>query len=57
VARSEPDGYNLFFTTLEAVAHHPNLRANLPYNPITDFEPAAMVKSAGGECQCQSEGR
>jgi hypothetical protein len=57
VARSEPGGYNLFFTTLAAVAHHPNLRANLPYNPITDFEPGAMVKSAGGECQCQSEGR
>jgi tripartite-type tricarboxylate transporter receptor subunit TctC len=43
VARSEPDGYTLFFTTLGAMAINPNLRSKLNYNPRTDFDPVAMV--------------
>ena len=43
VARSEPDGYNLFFTTLGAMAINPHLRSNLNYNPRTDFDPVAML--------------
>ena len=43
VSRSEPDGYNLFFTTLGAMAINPNLRPKLNYNPQTDFDPVAMV--------------
>src|SRR5207244_13286475 len=33
VARSAPDGYNLFFTTLGAMAITPSLPASLSYNP------------------------
>jgi tripartite-type tricarboxylate transporter receptor subunit TctC len=43
VARSEPDGYTLFFTTLGAMAINPNLRSKLNYNPGTDFDPVAML--------------
>jgi tripartite-type tricarboxylate transporter receptor subunit TctC len=43
VARSEPDGYNLFFSTLGAMAINPNLRSKLNYNPQTDFDPVAMI--------------
>jgi tripartite-type tricarboxylate transporter receptor subunit TctC len=43
VARSEPDGYTLFFTTLGAMAINPNLLSKLNYNPRTDFDPVAMV--------------
>ncbi len=44
VARSDPDGYTLFFTTVGAVAINPALRADLPYDPLKDF--AAVGKAA-----------
>src|SRR5258708_11089576 len=44
VARSDPDGYTLFFTTVGAVAIIPALRADLPYDPLKDF--AAVGKAA-----------
>ena len=43
VAKSEPDGYTLFFTTMGAVAINPNMRADLPYDPVKDFAPVTMV--------------
>jgi tripartite-type tricarboxylate transporter receptor subunit TctC len=44
VARSDPDGYTLFFTTVGAVAINPALRPDLPYDPLKDF--AAVGKAA-----------
>jgi tripartite-type tricarboxylate transporter receptor subunit TctC len=43
VAKSDPDGYTLFFTTVGAVAINPALRSNLPYDPIKDFAPVGMA--------------
>jgi tripartite-type tricarboxylate transporter receptor subunit TctC len=43
VAKAEPDGYVLFFTTLGAMAINPNLRASMSYDPVDDFEPVAML--------------
>ena len=43
VARSDPDGYTLFFTTVGAVAINPSLRSDLPYDPLKDF--AAVGKA------------
>jgi tripartite-type tricarboxylate transporter receptor subunit TctC len=43
VAKSAPDGYTLFFTTVGAVAINPGLRADLPYDPVKDFAPVGMA--------------
>jgi tripartite-type tricarboxylate transporter receptor subunit TctC len=43
VARSDADGYTLFFTTLGAVAINPALRSDLPYDPLKDFAPVGEV--------------
>ena len=43
VAKSEPDGYTLFFTTVGAVAINPALRSNLAYDPVKDFTPVGMA--------------
>jgi tripartite-type tricarboxylate transporter receptor subunit TctC len=43
VAKSDPDGYTLFFTTVGAVAINPALRSNLAYDPIRDFAPVGMA--------------
>ena len=43
VAKSEPDGYTLFFTTISAVALNPHMRADLPYDPVRDFVPVTRV--------------
>jgi tripartite-type tricarboxylate transporter receptor subunit TctC len=43
VAKSEPDGYTLFFSTVGAIAINPALRSNLPYDPIKDFAPVGMA--------------
>ena len=49
VAKSEPDGYTLFFTTIGAVAMNPHMRADLPYDPVRDFAPVSrMVVTKGG---------
>src|SRR5262249_17832333 len=44
VAKAEPDGYTLFFTTVGAVAVNPALRSDLPYDPLKDF--ASVGKAA-----------
>jgi len=43
VAKSDPDGYTLFFTTVGAVAINPALRPDLPYDPLKDFAPVGKA--------------
>src|SRR3954469_20584367 len=43
VAKSEPDGYTLYFTTAGVAAVYPHLRKNPPYDPIKDFAPVSLV--------------
>jgi tripartite-type tricarboxylate transporter receptor subunit TctC len=43
VAKSDPDGHTLFFTTSGAVAINPNMRADLPYDPVRDFAPVTLL--------------
>jgi tripartite-type tricarboxylate transporter receptor subunit TctC len=43
VAKSEPDGYTLFLTTISAVAMNPHMRADLPYDPVRDFAPVTRI--------------
>jgi tripartite-type tricarboxylate transporter receptor subunit TctC len=43
VAKSEADGYTLFFTTVGAVAINPSFRGNLGYDPVKDFAPVGMA--------------
>jgi len=43
VAKSDADGYTLFFTTVGAVAINPALRSDLPYDPLKDFAPVGKA--------------
>jgi tripartite-type tricarboxylate transporter receptor subunit TctC len=43
VAKSDPDGYTLFFTTISAVVMNPHMRADLPYDPVRDFTPVTRI--------------
>ncbi|HMA72494.1 MAG TPA: tripartite tricarboxylate transporter substrate binding protein [Xanthobacteraceae bacterium] len=43
VAKSDPDGYTLYFTTAGVAAVYPHLRANPPYDPIRDFVAVSLV--------------
>lgn len=43
VARAEPDGYTLLVGLNGNMAVNPSLYANLPYDPIRDFTPVAML--------------
>ncbi len=43
VAKSEPDGYTLFFTSVGAVAINPAFRHDLPYDPLKDFVPVGKA--------------
>src|SRR5437667_2718448 len=43
VAKSDPDGYTLFVTTMSAMALNPHLRADLPYQPVRDFSPVTRI--------------
>ncbi len=43
VAKAEPDGHTLFLTTTGAVAITPNMRSDLPYDPLRDFAPVTLV--------------
>jgi len=42
-ARSVPDGYTLFFATAAALVTNPYTFKSLPYDPVRDFVPVAMV--------------
>jgi len=46
VAKSPPDGYTLFFTTVGAVAINPSFRKDLPYDPVRDFAPIGLIGRA-----------
>jgi tripartite-type tricarboxylate transporter receptor subunit TctC len=39
VAKAEPDGYTLFFSTAGALSILPNMRTDLPYDPLKSFTP------------------
>lgn len=43
VAKAEPDGYTLFFSTVGAVAINPGFRSDLPYDPLKDFVPVGKA--------------
>lgn len=43
VANADPDGYTLFFATSAALVNNPFLLADLPYDPMEDFDPVALV--------------
>jgi tripartite-type tricarboxylate transporter receptor subunit TctC len=43
VAKADPDGYSLFLTTSGAVAVAPHILQSVPYNPLRDFAPIALV--------------
>jgi len=43
VARSAPDGYTFLFATSAALVTNPYTFKKLPYDPIKDFTPVAMV--------------
>jgi tripartite-type tricarboxylate transporter receptor subunit TctC len=46
VAKSPPDGYTLLLTTTAIYAILPNLRKNLPYDPVKDFVPISRIATA-----------
>jgi tripartite-type tricarboxylate transporter receptor subunit TctC len=39
VSKAEPDGYTLFFSTAGALSIIPNMRSDLPYDPLKSFAP------------------
>jgi tripartite-type tricarboxylate transporter receptor subunit TctC len=43
IAKADPDGYSLFLTTSGAVAVAPHIMASVPYDPLRDFAPVALV--------------
>jgi tripartite-type tricarboxylate transporter receptor subunit TctC len=43
VARSEPDGYTLYFTTAGVAVVYPHLRSTPSYDPIMDFTAVGLV--------------
>jgi tripartite-type tricarboxylate transporter receptor subunit TctC len=45
-ARAAPDGYTLFLGGVGSHAINPNLQKNLPYDPIKDFSPVALLAQA-----------
>ena len=42
-ARSEPDGYTLFFTAASIFVLNPMLYKKLPYDPVKDFRMLAVI--------------
>jgi len=46
IARAAPDGYTLGLITASTHGVAPALNARLPYDPINDFKPVAMVGAA-----------
>jgi len=43
VAKSAPDGYTLFLSTVGAIAITPHMRSDLPYDTLRDFAPVTLV--------------
>ncbi len=46
-ARAAPDGYRLLFAYAAAVVVNPSLYKKLPYNPVKDFAPVALISRGG----------
>jgi tripartite-type tricarboxylate transporter receptor subunit TctC len=46
VARAAPDGYTIGMATTSTHTLAPSLSAKLPYDPVKDFAPVAMIGSA-----------
>lgn len=46
VAKAPPDGYTLLLTTTAVYAILPNLRTDLPYDPVRDFAPISRIATA-----------
>jgi tripartite-type tricarboxylate transporter receptor subunit TctC len=44
-AKAAPDGYNYFFATTAPLVINPHTFKSLPYDPIKDFVPVAMIGS------------
>ncbi len=44
-AKAAPDGYTLFMSTTSVWAILPNLKKNLPYDPVTSFMPVTRIAS------------
>jgi tripartite-type tricarboxylate transporter receptor subunit TctC len=42
-ARSAPDGYTFFYATTAAIVSNPYTFKSLPYDPVHDFVPVAMI--------------
>ncbi len=42
-ARSTPDGYNFFCATAATLVSNPHTFKSLPYDPVKDFAPVAMI--------------
>ena len=47
-ARSQPDGYTLMVGTPGSVTINPHIQANLPYDPLHDFNPVALLGDVVG---------
>ena len=45
-AKAPPDGYTLLMTTTAIYAILPNLKKNLPYDPVKDFVPISRIATA-----------
>lgn len=45
VAKSRPDGYTLLVSSSGGLTTNPVLMKNLPYDPVKDFEPIALLGS------------
>jgi tripartite-type tricarboxylate transporter receptor subunit TctC len=43
VAKAEPDGHTLMMGHIGTLAFGPSLYANVPYDPVRDFKPVALV--------------
>src|SRR5215213_10291517 len=43
VAKSAPDGYTLFLASYTNLSALPNIRGNLPFDPLSDFMPVSLV--------------
>lgn len=43
VARAQPDGYTLYFSTAAALVSNPYTFKSLPYDPMKDFVPVTVV--------------
>jgi tripartite-type tricarboxylate transporter receptor subunit TctC len=43
VAKAQPDGYTLLVGSPGSIAINPHIQPNVPYNPVRDFEPVALI--------------